>query len=259
MGEAGIPDVYVGVVLVRGRVTQADGTEAGEDPGRPSVRVGYAKLKVERKSKRLTVEVTRRSATQYRPREKVKVALRTADWKGAPVPAEVTVWAVDEGVLRLTAYEAPDPLDALQPERGLSVRIGEPLIHLVRRTAYAEKGMTSGGGGGAEGGGGIRSQFKTTVLFAPGGGHRRRREGGGRVHPCPTTSPPTGSWPWPSTAATAAARAGSSHPGREAPAGAAGAADGSRGWGTRSRPGWWSTLRRGRSRRSRSPPRRAAR
>jgi len=166
VGEAGIPDVYVGVVLVRGRVPQADGPEAGEDPGRPQVRVGYAKLKVERKSKRLTVEVTP-ERTQYRPRDKVKVVLRTADWKGAPVPAEVAVWAVDEGVLRLTGYEPPDPLDALQPERGLSVRIGEPLIHLVRRTVYADKGLTSGGGGGAEGGGGIRSQFKTTVLFAP--------------------------------------------------------------------------------------------
>ena len=166
LGDAGIPDVYVGVVLVRGRVAQADDPEAGEDPGRPQVRVGYAKLKVERKSKRLAVEVTP-ERTQYRPRETVKVALRTSDWKGAPVPAEVAVWAVDEGVLRLTGYEAPDPLDALQPERGLSVRIGEPLIHLVRRTTYSDKGMGSGGGGGAEGGGGIRSQFKTTVLFAP--------------------------------------------------------------------------------------------
>ncbi|MGZ6060081.1 MAG: alpha-2-macroglobulin family protein, partial [Myxococcaceae bacterium] len=166
VGETGIPDVYVGVVLVRGRVPQANGPEAGEDPGRPQVRVGYAKLKVERKSKRLAVEVTP-ERTQYRPRETVKVALRTADWKGAPVAAEVAVWAVDEGVLRLTGYEPPDPLDTLQPERGLSVRIGEPLIHLVRRTAYADKGMPTGGGGGAEGGGGIRSQFKTTVLFAP--------------------------------------------------------------------------------------------
>jgi hypothetical protein len=166
LGDGGIPDVYVGVVLVRGRVEQADRAEAGEDPGRPQVRVGYAKLKVERKSKRLAVEVTP-ERTQYRPREQVKVALRTTDWKGAPVAAEVAVWAVDEGVLRLTGYEAPDPLDALQPERGLSVRIGEPLIHLVRRTEYADKGMSTGGGGGAEGGGGIRSRFKTTVLFAP--------------------------------------------------------------------------------------------
>ena len=166
VGDGGIPDVYVGVVLVRGRVQQGDKAEAGEDPGRPQVRVGYAKLKVERKSKRLTVEVTP-ERTQYRPRETVKVALRTTDFKGAPVSSEVAVWAVDEGVLRLTGYEAPDPLDALQPERGLSVRIGEPLIHLVRRTEYADKGMSSGGGGGAEGGGGIRSRYKTTVLFAP--------------------------------------------------------------------------------------------
>ncbi|MGZ6080672.1 MAG: MG2 domain-containing protein, partial [Myxococcaceae bacterium] len=33
VGETGIPDVYVGVVLVRGRVPQANGPEAGEDPG----------------------------------------------------------------------------------------------------------------------------------------------------------------------------------------------------------------------------------
>ncbi len=45
----------------------------------------------------------------------MKVALRTTDWKGAPVAAEVAVWAVDEGVLRLTGYEPPDPLDALHP------------------------------------------------------------------------------------------------------------------------------------------------
>src|SRR5262249_2864555 len=94
VGEAGIRAGYAGLVL--GRVPQADSPEAGEDPGRPQVRVGYAKLKVERKSKRLAVEVTP-ERTQYRPREKVKVALRTADWKGAPVPAEVAVWAVDEG------------------------------------------------------------------------------------------------------------------------------------------------------------------
>ena len=58
------------------------------------------------------------------------------------VSAEVAVWAVDEGVLRLTGYEPPDPLDTLQPERGLSVRIGEPLVHLVRRTAYARERLS---------------------------------------------------------------------------------------------------------------------
>lgn len=166
VGEGAIPNVYVGVVLVRGRVVQADGPEEGDDPGRPQVRVGYVQLKVEKKSKRLNVEVTA-DQKEYRPRNRVKLALRTTDWKGAGMPAEVAVWAVDEGVLRLTNYEAPDPLEALHPLEGLSVRLGEPLIHLVKRQLYADKGMVSGGGGGGEGAGAIRSRFKTTVLFAP--------------------------------------------------------------------------------------------
>jgi uncharacterized protein YfaS (alpha-2-macroglobulin family) len=166
VGEGAIPNVYVGVVLVRGRVVQADGPEQGDDPGRPQVRVGYVQLKVEKKSKRLNVEVTP-DQKEYRPRNRVKLGLRTTDWKGAGAPAEVAVWAVDEGVLRLTNYEAPDPLEALHPIQGLSVRLGEPLIHLVKRQLYADKGMVSGGGGGGEGAGAIRSRFKTTVLFAP--------------------------------------------------------------------------------------------
>ena len=166
VGADGIPDLYVGVVLVRGRVPQPDAQDSSDDPGRPQVRVGYVRLKVEKKSKRLAVEVTPDRA-EHRPRETVKLALRTADWKGAPVAAEVAVWAVDEGVVRLTSYQPPDPLESLHPMRGLSVRIGEPLIHLVHRTAYADKGMVTGGGGGGEGAGAIRSRFKTTVLFAP--------------------------------------------------------------------------------------------
>ena len=74
-----------GVVLVRGRVAEAEGIETGDDPGRPEVRVGYVELKVEKKSKRLAVEVTP-ERTQYRPREKVKVdvAVRTRTGRARP-------------------------------------------------------------------------------------------------------------------------------------------------------------------------------
>lgn len=167
LGEGDIPNVFVSVVLVRGRVQEPAGTDLRDDPGRPTVRVGYAQLKVERKSKRLTVELTP-DAKDKRPRDKVTVAVHVADWKGEGLPAEVTVWAVDEGVLRLTGYQVPDPMEAVHPLRGLSVRFGEPLIHLVQRKLYGEKGLGSGGGGGGDGSGsGFRSEFKTTVLFAP--------------------------------------------------------------------------------------------
>lgn len=166
LSEQSIPNVFVSVVLVRGRVEAKDAPPGDADPGRPQVRVGYVKLDVERKAKRLSVAVAP-DAREKRPRDRVKVSLRVTDWRGRGTPAELTVWAVDEGVLRLTAYEPPDPVELIHPERGVSVLTGEPLIHLVERRRYGEKGETAGGGGGDGAGGGFRSSFKTTVLFAP--------------------------------------------------------------------------------------------
>lgn len=162
-----VPNAFVGLVLVRGRVPGDQGVEAGADPGRPATRFGYLELKVEKKSKRLSVAITPDKA-EARPRDTVKVDVKVADFQGKPVHGEVALWAVDEGVLRLTAYQPPDPLDALHPQRGLSVRIAEPLVHLVEKQLYGEKGGNAGGGGGEDAtGSGFRSQFKTTVLFAP--------------------------------------------------------------------------------------------
>jgi alpha-2-macroglobulin len=167
LGEGDIPNVFVSVVLVRGRVAEVRGTDMRDDPGKPTVRVGYAQLKVEKKSKRLSVELTP-DGKDKRPRDKVGVSVHVTDWKGQGQPSSVTVWAVDEGVLRLTGYQVPDPMEAVHPPRGLSVRLGEPLVHLVQRKLYGEKGLGGGGGGGGEGAGsGFRSEFKTTVLFAP--------------------------------------------------------------------------------------------
>lgn len=166
--ESLIPNAFVSVVLVRGRVADKDGLETGDDPGRPAVRVGYAQIKVEKKSKRLNVAVTP-DAKEKRPGQKVKVDVAVTDWKGKPSAAtEVAVWAVDDGVLRLTDYQVPDPIAAIHPDRGLSVRIGEPLLNLVQRKKYGDKGEGSGGSGGNDStGSGIRKNFKTTVLFAP--------------------------------------------------------------------------------------------
>ncbi len=165
--EASIPNVFASVVLVRGRVAPPDAASPDADPGRPAVKVGYLQLPVERRAKRLAVTLTPDAAVK-RPRERVQVAVAVKDWRGQGVAAEVTVWAVDEGVLRLTGYQPPDPLELLHPPRGLSVRVGEPLLHLVERRKYGEKGLSAGGGGGGEGtGAGFRSEFRTTVLFAP--------------------------------------------------------------------------------------------
>jgi uncharacterized protein YfaS (alpha-2-macroglobulin family) len=165
LDEALVPNAFVGILVVRGRVPSDQGIETGQDPGRPAVRLGYTELRVQKKSKVLSVRVTP-DAAEKRPRDKVKVAVKVQDHLGKGKRSEVAIWAVDEGVLRLTNYQVPDPVEAVHPLRGLSVRVGEPLLHLVLARLYTEKGATSGGSGGNDAAGaGFRSQFKTTALF----------------------------------------------------------------------------------------------
>lgn len=163
--EEMVPNVFAGVLIMHPRVAK-DGIETGDDPNRPNARVGLVKLNVERKSKRLAVAV-KADKKDYRPRDTVNVDLELKDAKGKGVDGELTVYVVDEAVLRLTAYTTPDPIAAIYPERPLSVRLGEPLLNLVRMRSFGEKGEESGGGGGGSEGGGFRSDFKTTVLFNP--------------------------------------------------------------------------------------------
>src|SRR5262249_53320068 len=118
--------------------------------------------------------ITRSTATvpptrqQHRPAEQGTVITDVRDHAGRGTAAEITVYAVDESVLRLTGYHTPDPIAAIYPMRPLSVRLGEPLLHLVRRRSFGEKGEGQGGGGGASSEGtGFRSRFQNTGLFKP--------------------------------------------------------------------------------------------
>ena len=162
--EAMVPNVFVGAVLQRARVEQG-GVEPGDDPGRPSVRAGYAELSVGRAIKRLAVAIGV-PKTEWRPREKVPVTLSVKDQAGAPRQAEIVVYAVDEAVLQLTAYQVPDLINEMFPHRPLGVALGEPLLTLVRRQRFGEKGELQPGGGGGRGpGGDARSRFVTTALW----------------------------------------------------------------------------------------------
>lgn len=165
--EGMLPNIFVSVVLARGRVPEAQGVEVGDDPGRPAVRVGYTTLNVEKKSRKLSVQLTP-NAEEYRPRDTVNVQIRVADFKGQGSPSEVMLWAVDEGVLRLTEFALPNPVEILHPVRGLRVRVAESLIHLLQRRKFGvvDKGYSVGGSGGMDSlGSDMRTEFKTTPLF----------------------------------------------------------------------------------------------
>ena len=95
------------------------------------------------------------------------------DAAGKPVAnAEVTLYAVDEGVLSLTDYTVPDLHSIFLARRGLGVESGITLPFLLPEDAsqleFNNKGYLGGGGGKER----LRQRFVACALwqgaFAPG-------------------------------------------------------------------------------------------
>ena len=90
--DADIPNMFVSVLLVKGRTNAPPSSEAAtggpsspendtSDPGKPSFRLGYVELKVEDASKRLTVAVAA-NKEEYRPGNAAKVTVDVKDRQG---------------------------------------------------------------------------------------------------------------------------------------------------------------------------------
>ncbi len=91
--DADIPNMFVSVLLVKGRTNAPPSSEAAtggpsspendtSDPGKPSFRLGYVELKVEDASKRLTVAVAA-NKEEYRPGNAAKVDRRREGSSGS--------------------------------------------------------------------------------------------------------------------------------------------------------------------------------
>ncbi|WP_420130547.1 MG2 domain-containing protein [Longimicrobium sp.] len=160
--EAFAPNAFVSVIVVRGR-SAAPGTV--DDPGRPTLRVGYTQLRVTPEVKRLAVEVSPLQP-EYRPGDSARIRVRVRDGAGRPQVSEVTLWAVDEGVLSLTGYRTPDPLDLLYQPRGVGMRLGSNLVAVAPQVPEGQKGTRDpGGSGGQDLSGILRSRFRSTAFF----------------------------------------------------------------------------------------------
>jgi uncharacterized protein YfaS (alpha-2-macroglobulin family) len=156
------PNAFVSVFIVRGRSAPPGRLD---DVGRPTIRVGYAELRVTPEVKRLTVKVEPLES-EYRPGDSARVRLDVRDISGAGRRAEVTLWAVDEGVLALTGYRTPDPIDLLYQPRGLGLRLASNMANVAPQIPEGEKGRRSpGGGGGADRSDILRSRFRPTAFF----------------------------------------------------------------------------------------------
>jgi uncharacterized protein YfaS (alpha-2-macroglobulin family) len=161
--EKDIPNVFVSVLLVKGRTKE--GIEDASDPGKPSFRIGYVELTVQDRSKRLTVAV-KANREEYRPATKAKIEVSVHDTRGKGTVSEVTLWAVDYGVLSLTGYKTPDVLDWIYLRKALQVANEDSRERIISRRVLTPKGATDGGGGGRDAGPGmIRKDFRVLAFW----------------------------------------------------------------------------------------------
>ncbi|MEZ4453942.1 MAG: MG2 domain-containing protein [Nannocystaceae bacterium] len=129
--EAAIPNLHVGVVLVRGRV-DVPGAPPGQDLGRPSQAAGVLELKVSSEAKKIAVELTP-DRRELAPKETLKVKIQTRDHTGAGAPAAMALMVVDEGVLSLLGFQTPDPLAFFHHPREPGAQIADLRAYLLQR------------------------------------------------------------------------------------------------------------------------------
>ncbi len=168
------PNVFVSVLLVRG---------SGQSTRRikqPEYRAGYCQLLVPKADARVAVEV-KPAKPEYQPGDGVDVQVNVTDpaAHGPIAGAEVTLYAVDKGVLSLTGYKTPEPLRTFYRPRPLDVETGLTIPNLLSedpedmnfssdKGSAANKGYLVGGGGGEGRGDRLRQNFVACAYWNPG-------------------------------------------------------------------------------------------
>ncbi|MFK5921372.1 MAG: alpha-2-macroglobulin family protein [Verrucomicrobiota bacterium] len=159
------PNVFVSVLIIRGIQNSSHQHPDTE------YRLGYAQLKVDDPSSRLTIDLATPSGT-VQPGQNIELSAQITDHQNNPVRnAEVTLYAVDEGVLSLTGYATPDPSSVFNAPYPLSVFTGQSVSALLPENPndldFANKGYVVGGGGpgGENGISRIRKNFKALAYW----------------------------------------------------------------------------------------------
>jgi uncharacterized protein YfaS (alpha-2-macroglobulin family) len=155
------PNVAVFVTLLRGAAESAAATPE------PEYRLGACQLLVEDPTAKLTVALSL-NATNHLPGALVEAGALVRDHAGQPVAgAEVTLYAVDEGVLAMSAYQLPDLLGAFHEPRPIRVNTGLSLPFLLPEDTdhqhFANKGYVIGDG--KESGGRVRRDFAACAFW----------------------------------------------------------------------------------------------
>ncbi len=174
IGDEYVPNVFVSVLLL------ARGAPTRPDSAQRLIRVGYQELRVETAPRRLTV-LPVPEAAEYAPGDTAVVRVRVRGADGTGARSEVTLWAVDQGVLALTGYTTPDLLDRIYQPRALGAGLWstlpsiltahpEMLVVMARGSSLAgsalsEVVVTETGTGVMPAAPSIRSDFRSTAFY----------------------------------------------------------------------------------------------
>ena len=161
-----LPVVYVAVSSYSVRTKKPDHDFSSRDMDKPKGYFGSVALHVDTAPKEFDIAVTQDKAS-YRPGEKATFTL-TATKDGKPLPgAELTLMAVDRGVIDLINYHVPDPIEFFYDESLFPSRVaGEDSRSLLMDpVTYEVRNLY----GGDQGGNKLneRKNFEPTAVFEP--------------------------------------------------------------------------------------------
>jgi len=166
--EGAAPNIFASVLIIRGS------EESPHIHTSADYRLGYCKLEVDDADSHLEITIDTGNAEYFQPGEEVEVVTTITDVEGKGVGgAEVTLWAVDEGVLSLTGHQTPDPHEEFHRSFVLSVFTGQSLNSLLPENPleqdFGNKGYVIGGGGATPGldPDRVRKDFKALAFWEP--------------------------------------------------------------------------------------------
>ncbi|TGK54078.1 peptidase [Leptospira kanakyensis] len=156
------PNVFVSVLLVRGRVGEPKPTGL-VDLAKPGYRLGLTMLKVGSKPYTLSVSVSPdKKLYQVRETANVELEIKTSDGKVPLESTEVTLAVVDEALLELSPNPTWNLLDTMMGTRPHSVGTSTAQSQIIGKRHFGLKAKPDGGGGGKQS---TRSLFDTLVYW----------------------------------------------------------------------------------------------
>ena len=119
--EADIPNVFVSVLLVKGR-TQGRHARRRQRSRQAVVPSRLRRAEGRGRDASASPSTAKADKDEYRPANKAKVdGRRQGRRRASRRTSEVTLWAVDYGVLSLTGFQTPDVLKSVYVEKALQV------------------------------------------------------------------------------------------------------------------------------------------